>query len=237
MGLSHFVCVNVGDVYSPEYVHKLWSGIKKHTTGGLRLTVFTDKPHRYPDHDTVNVSSFMSQGVPDGSVPGRWGRMMIFSPNMEHLLPCCPHLYIDVDNVILGDLAPLMKQIRWHEFSAHRPFSRNDGLAAGVLGVTPGSRASAAIWDYYQEHKDTYHDPLTQNLFQYALEDAGLYDEVNWLSRKQVASYKYLTTEHPPEWVGTWDEAVVLCMHGYPNAPDVIRERMPEWERVRGNWS
>lgn len=239
MGLSHVICVNVGNVYPPEYVHRLWAGVKRHTTGGLRFTVFTDRPSLYRDHDYVDVSLFMSRGVPGGSVRGRWGRTMIFSPSMEYELPCEPHLYIDVDNVILSDLGPLLEQIKGHEFSAHRPFMRDDGLAAGVLGITPGSDSSAAIWDYYHARKDDYREALTQNLYQYALEEAGLYDKVSWLSRKQVASYKWLAgiNTPTPEWLGTWDEAIVLCLHGHPKPPDIISGKLPEWERVKENWS
>ena len=240
--VNRFLCVNVGDVYSPEYVHRLYYGIKRNIPWEYpRLTLVTDQPGGYPTYATIDARNFMEDGVPPHTHPGRWGRTMIFSPTAAKVLPNEPHLYVDIDNVILSDLTPLLEQIQGHEFSAHRPWRESvaaTGLAASVMGVTPGSEASAAIWDYYWRNKDTYREQLTQNLYRYALEEAGLYDKVNWLSRKQVASYKWLAglSRPTPAWLGTEEEAIVLCCHGTPKPPEIIDQKLPGWETVKEAW-
>jgi len=237
---SNFVCVDVGYLYGPKYVHALWRGLQRHAKNP-RLTVFTDHVHEYPHLKTVDVTAFMGKGVPKNSVAGRWGRMMIFCPELPHIGVEEPFVYIDVDNIVLRDPQEIVNSCYRAEFSAHHPWrqsAKTNDLAASVMGVTPGSETSAAIWDYYWRHRHDYKEFLTQNLYQYALEEAGLYGRVNWISRKQVASYKWMVgiNKPTPQWLGTLEEAIVLCFHGKPDPPDVIARRMPLWETVKEEW-
>jgi hypothetical protein len=88
-------CVRTGDKYSTDYVHRLRRMVSRHLDRQHRFVVLTDNPGALPDYDTVPVSS---------NLPGWWAKMQLFSTAWRERQRV---LYIDLDMVICGDIAPL----------------------------------------------------------------------------------------------------------------------------------
>lgn len=97
-GPLHVVCVKWGTKYGPEYVNKLFRGVKKYLTEvEFDFTCFTEN------------SEGLQEGVNWKELPenwsGWWGKASLFSDHgLEGRL-----LYIDLDTVITGSLNELAK--------------------------------------------------------------------------------------------------------------------------------
>lgn len=250
--------VDVGPMYGPKYVKGILAGICRNLDGERyqpRLFVFTDRPDDFSttilwkvgcdamEIMSIDVRPFMKRPCPPTGVKGRWACVAMFDPDLASMLGGEPLIYTDVDNVVLGNLTPLIESARGAEFSAHRDWGNSKSwnyLASGFLGIRPGGEMANAVWDYYHAHGREYTEFLFQGLVQKALEHAGLDKQVNFVPDEWVASYKRLTgmmNAHGAGKVGTWDEAIILCFHGNPKPDEVIGKKMPEWERVSRNWA
>lgn len=91
-----------GTAYGPEYVNRLFAGVRRHLPGLQRFVCFTD--------DVAGLATGIETApLPDTGAPGtsdtRWRKLAIFKPGLAGLSGPC--LFLDLDLVIVGDLAPL----------------------------------------------------------------------------------------------------------------------------------
>lgn len=244
-----FASVAVGAAYGPEYVFPLEDGIRRFTHSGYRFLLFTDRPELYQGRDnfeTFDVSGFLQRYAPPDRA-GWWGCMSIFDPTV----PADCLIYTDVDNVIVGDLEPLIEDIRPYDFSAHREWGANwTEMAKGMLAFQVGGISARAIWERWTDPAARRRIGAAsrgqdQAFIQLALQDAGI--TWHYVPDEWIASYKLLTRQscyrsdvlaRRPLRAreGTWEQAKILCMHGRPKARDVVRDRLPGWQHIVRAW-
>lgn len=90
-------CVIHGDVYTWNYVERLYGMLSRHITPGIRLHVYTEAeravPEPYIKHTLVNW------GI-KGPKKSWWYKMQLFNPKQHE----GPLLYFDLDTVIVSNL-------------------------------------------------------------------------------------------------------------------------------------
>ena len=82
-----------GGIYTPEWVHRLKRGIERHASAPPRFVCLSD----------VDVPGVEVLPLREGW-PGWWSKIELFRPR----LLTEPTLYLDLDVVIVGDIAPLL---------------------------------------------------------------------------------------------------------------------------------
>lgn len=88
------VCLRTGNKFDDRYVVRLHNMVERNLTLPHRFTCFTDKP-----------VSGVTCVRPKGALPGWWGKLMFFQPDLP--LGPGPMLYFDLDMVIVGNIDAL----------------------------------------------------------------------------------------------------------------------------------
>ncbi len=130
------VCVEVGNYCGrgKEYVGKLFAGVKRHLPRPFRFVCVTDEPDGLP----AEVQLVRA----DGRLRGWWQKVALFRPG---LLPPGKVLYLDLDNVIVGDISPLADY--YGPFAMVHDFLADEGSSA-IMAWPDGF--GAEIWSAYE---------------------------------------------------------------------------------------
>jgi len=91
-------CLKWGKRYSSVYVNRLWAASRRHLRMPARFVCFTEDPAGLD-------GSIEARPLPAASLPLWWGKAYLFSE--EAGLDGNRVLFLDLDQVILGDLDPL----------------------------------------------------------------------------------------------------------------------------------
>ena len=105
-----------GGAYGPEYVRRLRAGVER-PLPGARFVCLSDVPEV--------ATHALAHGW-----PGWWSKLELFRPG----LLTGATLYVDLDTVIAGGLAPLAEAIRPGRFLMLRDFTRPERRGSGVMG-------------------------------------------------------------------------------------------------------
>lgn len=140
------ICVlKSGGIYDAKWVRKLRDGVARKLKG----------PHRFACLSDVDVPCERIPLIHDW--PGWWSKIELFRPGVVS----GPTLYLDLDNVPVGDLAPLASHP--HDFAMLRNFNRPEYASSCVMWFL--ERAPAHVYDkfaarpdhwmtFHMEHKD-----------------------------------------------------------------------------------
>lgn len=91
-----------GDVpYSADYVTRLLSMVGRNIDRRFRFVCLTDRPRELPQIETIDIADSRLAG---GGLKAWWQKLELFNP-ARALGPVV--LYIDLDSIIVGKLAPL----------------------------------------------------------------------------------------------------------------------------------
>ena len=198
-------CVRTGTKFGFEYVTKLRNMVARHLRVPYSFACLTDMPERAEGIVFVDVSAI--------GLVGWWAKMLLFEPAWRGRSQI---IYIDLDTVIVGNLAPL--QDVPHEFAILESPVRRAGIPSypckynSSVMVIAGGRC-AHIWERFDKHRsalmlahDRYGD---QAAIEELYPDAGI---LNSLMRKGFfLNYRELTMIPPT------DASVVNF--GGPNKP------------------
>lgn len=91
-----------GDLYGPHFVNRLRRGVKRHLARPHRFICFTDDA-RGLDKE-VEAMPLPAVDLADGHSDTRWQKMALFNENLAGLSGTA--LYLDLDQVVVGDLDP-----------------------------------------------------------------------------------------------------------------------------------
>lgn len=138
-----------GTAYDPDYVNVLYGGVKSHLQGDFRFVCLTDDPTGI--RPEVECLPIPDMGLPPrGFTSGAWPKIAMFKPELYDLKGRA--LFIDLDSMICGDLAPMFTHpghlLMIQEWK--RPIDRiklNPPIrgASGVVGFTLGGLPQ--VWD------------------------------------------------------------------------------------------
>ena len=225
------VCIKWGTLFGPEYVNRLYSGVRRNMSRPVRFICMTEDTHGFhPDIETLNlpVEPFLGPMNDALAVANRQGAMRKVSLFKPGLIPNLegPVLGFDLDVVITGrlddiyDMAPGKIAMRhdWTEKRKGRPtghgsvfrydpeahtFLYND-LAANPYAEVEKARGS--------EQRYTSHKAMDNDCFAY-------------IPPEWVVSFKYDTNPFPMNYLRPStlpQDARVVCFHGRPKMSDAL---------------
>lgn len=97
------ICLKFGDYYAPEYINKLYLGVKKHLSRPFRFICVTEKPAGIlPEVETIDFP--LPKGMPERYKKGFWTKLAVTADDFHDLKG--PTLFLDIDQVIMGPLDP-----------------------------------------------------------------------------------------------------------------------------------
>lgn len=232
--MSHatVACIKWGTLFGPDYVNRLYSGVRRNLSVPLRFLCMTE--HRdglHPDIECLDLpvepfAAPMAQALARANRQGAMRKVSLFRPGLIPDLQG-PVLGFDLDVVITGDLTPLLtrapgKILMRHDWTEARkgrptghgsvfrfdpaahPFLYND-LAANPYAEVEKARGS--------EQRYTSHKAMDNGVFDYIPGD--------W-----VVSFKYDCNPFPANY---WrapqlpPQARVVCFHGHPKMPEALQ--------------
>lgn len=126
--------LKTGNYYNHTWVDKMKRSLDRHMTVPFKFLPLSDSIHPFP------VNTFIQ------NQPGYWNKIELFRPNLY----TGPTLFIDADNVIIGDLSPMILALKGQEFIMYK--SR---ITSTHPNPTPSScvmyweRDMSYIWDIW----------------------------------------------------------------------------------------
>lgn len=127
-------CVCVGDKYGREYVERLRQGVHKNLREQHKFVVLTDNPRLFYPTETIDVSGT--------NLPGWWSKMLLFNTAVRETHPT---IFIDLDNVIVGNLAPLAEIAKTHPFTMCENFTQIEQRTRGGMVSWPCRYSSTVM--------------------------------------------------------------------------------------------
>ena len=225
-------CIKWGTAFGPEYVNRLYSGVRRNLAGPVRFCCMTDRSDGlHPDVEVLLLPDEPFQADMDRAlaVANRQGAMRKVSLFRPGVIPelAGPVLGFDLDVVITGaldalvDFAPGKVAMRhdWVEARKGRPTGHGsvfrfdpsvhgylyESLARDAFGEVERARGS--------EQRYTSHKAMDHGDFAYIPE--------GW-----VVSYKHdCYARWPLNWVQEpvlADDAKVVCFHGRPKMSEAV---------------
>lgn len=216
--MINVVCVKWGDLYSADYVNKLYNSIKRNTTHDFKFICFTE--------DTNGIDKEIEcRAFPFSQLVGWWNKMSLFSPeaNLQGRV-----LYFDLDTVIVDNID------EYFEFKGtfailqdlYRVEKKVDETAFGsaIMAWENGSWAYK-IWEQFasQMAANSQHAGGDQR---YLMKTIQLPDVTFWqkfLKRTKVGSYKIHIRDKEPKGQLPANRSII-CFHGKPRPVEVASE-------------
>ncbi len=241
METANIICIKWGTLFGPEYVNRLYSGVRRNLARDVRFFCMTE--HADGIHPDVEILTLPQEPFHDEmnaalAVANRQGAMRKISLFRQGLIPDLDGslLGFDLDVVITGDLEPL-------------------------LTIDPGKVAMRADWVEARRGRTTGHgsvfrfDPsrhgylyndLAQNPTRevekargseqrYTSTKAQERDDFTYLPADMVVSFKHDCLGLPP--VNYLRDPIlplnarVVCFHGRPKMPEAVNGYKGSWLR------
>jgi len=224
-------CIKWGTLFGPEYVNRLYSGVRRNLSRPVRFLCMTEETDGlHPDIEVLDlpVEPFaepMGEALKVANRQGAMRKVSLFKPG---LIPDLvgPVLGFDLDVVITGSLDPLLELAPgdvvmphdWVEARKRRPTGHGsvfrydpavhrflyEDLAAAPYEEVERARGS--------EQRYTSHKAMENDFFTY-------------IPRNWVVSFKYDCNPFPGNYLRPAvlpDAAKVVCFHGRPKMPEAI---------------
>ena len=232
VGRVNVLCVKWGDYYGPEYVNRLYAGVKRNLSRPFRFVCVTDDR-------TGLVEGIDAVSIPDNpEVIGReWPnifvKLCLFRDGFADLEG--PTLFLDIDLLVTGPLDKFF-DYRPGEFCIihnwverrKRLFRKRPDIGNSSCFRFDAGR-SGAVYETFLSVKD---DPAERERFTkgsqkfqtFAMMKAG---HVNWWPEKWVCSFKrQLVPMYPLNKIFTpWrppKNVSIVAFHGQPDLPQAI---------------
>ncbi len=220
--MINIVCVKWGTKYGPEYVNRLYYGIRRHTTKEFRFWCFTENPHG------LDPAILVSPLIPHQELDSWWNKLYLFSDeipiaNGEQIF------YVDLDTLIVDDIDDLLTE-EHRRIVVLRDFYHGLAKTAGLVGSGLMSWKSGQYINIWTEF---IKDP------QKSIRLCRPHGDQKWVERTAgdwcfwqdlypdaVVSFKVHCREGIPPG------AKIICYHGRPSIPDSARIETQDWQWV-----
>jgi len=225
-------CIKWGTAFGPDYVNRLYSGVRRHIGRPLRFVCMTDRADGlHPDIEILPLPDepFQAEMAAALAVANRQGAMRKVSLFRPGAIPDHegPVLGFDLDVVITGDLGPIWEmapgrvamRADWVEARRGRPTGHGSvfrfdpdrhGYLYGAVASDPAGAVARARGSE-QRHTST----LAQERGEFAYIPGDL-----------VVSFKHDCLGLPPvNWLRPArlpPGARVVCFHGRPKMPEAV---------------
>lgn len=222
--MIHIVCLKWGEKYGPEYVNRLYAGVKRHTTKRFRFYCLTDDPTGIT-HDIQIVPLKYAHRLDSW-----WNKISLFGADLP--IPIGQRIfYIDLDTLIVGNIDNLLDH-RQREIVVLRDFYHGVAKSAGTVAsglMSWNHRHYKYIWNEFIK------DPEN------AVKQAAPHGDQWWIE-KNITSYHFWQDLYPDQVVsfkmhcqdGLPKDAKIVCYHGRPSIPESATQSTKDWKfRIR----
>jgi hypothetical protein len=232
MERARIACIKWGTAFGPDYVNRLYSGVRRNLDRPIRFFCMTeDARGLHPDVEVLPLPDEPFRAEMDAAlaVADRQGAMRKISLFREGVIPggAGPVLGFDLDVVITGDLAPILEhapgklamRADWVEArrghpTGHGSVFRFDPSRHGYLYDEVAADPTAAVeWARGSEQRFTSHRTQERGDFAY-------------LPPAMVVSFKHGCLGLPPvNWLRSPRlpaDARVVCFHGRPKMHEAV---------------
>lgn len=224
-------CIKWGTLFGPEYVNRLYSGVRRHLSRPVRFCCMTEQARGlHPDIEVLDLpeepfAGPMNAALARANRQGAMRKVSLFRPGA---IPDAegPVLGFDLDVVITGSLDALYEMAPgdvlmrhdWTEARKGRPTGHGSvfrfdparhGFLYRDLAAHPYEEVEAARGS---EQRYTSHKAMENGVFSYIPED--------W-----VVSFKYDCNPFPSNYLRPArlpEEARVVCFHGHPKMDEAV---------------
>jgi len=232
MPVANVICIKWGTLFGPEYVNRLYSGVRRHILGPVRFFCMTDDAAGFhPDIEVLDlpVEPFheaMSAALAVANRQGAMRKVSLFKPGLIADLEG-PLLGFDLDVVITGALDDLLvmapgkvlMRADWVEArrgrkTGHGSVFRFDPAVHGWLYETLAADPVGEV-EKARGSEQRYTSTLAQA--------RGAF---SYIPGKMVVSFKHDCMDLPP--LNYFREprlpegASVVCFHGRPKMPEAV---------------
>ena len=241
---ANIICIKWGTLFGPEYVNRLYSGVRRNIKKDVRFFCMTEKASNlHPDIEVLELpmEPFAEPMNAALTVANRQGAMRKTSLFRDGLIPNLkgPLLGFDLDVVITGDLTPI-----W-EMSPDKIIMRHDWVEARK--GRPTGHGSVFRFDP-SKHQYLYSE-LAKKPFEevekargseqrYTSHKAMDRGDFEYIPNNFVVSFKHDCLELPPmnylRPPKLPANARVVCFHGRPKMPEALagyRGSLLRWAR------
>ncbi|MHA6345794.1 glycosyl transferase [Roseivivax sp. CAU 1761] len=227
---ANIACIKWGTAFGPEYVNRLYSGVRRNLARPIRFFCMTEHAEGlHPEIEVLDLPQEPFRAEMDRAlaVANRQGAMRKTSLFRPGVIPAeGPVLGFDLDVVITGALDPLLEMAPgrvlmrhdWTEKRKGRPTGHGSvfrfdperhGFLYHDLAAAPYAEVETARGS---EQRYTSHKAMERDVFAYIPED--------W-----VVSFKYDCNPFPGNWLTPPTlpaGARVVCFHGRPKMPEAV---------------
>lgn len=202
------VCVKWGDLYSADYVNKLYRGVARNTTLPFRFTCYTEDPSGIIPE--VRIQPFIFD------LPGWWNKLYLFS--QQAALPG-RIFYLDLDTVITKNIDVHMKFngtfAILRDFYAKKNPKLNKHFGSGLMSWEGGW--GEQIWKNFMTNpkgnqRGHGHGDQGWLMKQVSLDDVTFWQDIA-PPNQTIDSYKVNVRDNE-EILGP--NTSILCFHGEP---------------------
>ncbi len=231
-GPVNVLCLKFGTYYGPEYVNRLYAGVKRNLRRPFRFVCVTDDPKGLrPEVETVPLPD--DPGVIGRSWPNIFVKLCVFRNGFANLSG--PTLFLDIDVCITGSLDRFFDYKPGEFCIIHNWVERRKVFMRGLPPIGNSScfrfeaGSSGGVYDIFMAMKD---DPAERERFvkgsqkfqTYAMMKTG---RVNWWPKDWVCSFKRQCVPLFPlnKLFAPWrpsKRAAVVAFHGQPDLPQAL---------------
>ncbi|MEM8981130.1 MAG: glycosyl transferase [Pseudomonadota bacterium] len=242
MDTATVVCIKWGTLFGPEYVNRLYSGVRRNLARPVRFICMTDQWAGF--HEGVEVidlpkEPFQSEMDAALAVANRQGAMRKTSLFRSGVIPDLdgPVLGFDLDVVITGDLEPIWShapgkvamradwvEARRGRATGHGSVFRYDPSLHGYLYDTLAKNPKATV-EKARGSEQRHTSTVAQER-----------DDFAYLPAEMVVSFKHDCLGLPPiNYLRNPvlpSQARVVCFHGRPKMPEAVQGYRGSWLRA-----
>lgn len=194
------------DVYTAEYVNRLYDNLKKHVTLDFNFIALTNR-------NPIDIKGGVILHPLKTKYRGWWAKLYMFKVFKQAF-------YLDLDTIIVDNIDALIKHK--HKFTMLRNFVTPNNYGSGLMAWNGNY---SYLYDEFQGNAHRYIRYYTDKVYKHhKLGDQGfLQDHLKqkpetWqglFPNNQVVSYKKHCLKKVP------DNAKIVCFHGHPRPHEV----------------
>jgi hypothetical protein len=234
-------CIKWGTLFGPEYVNRLYSGVRRHLKCDIDFYCMTeDSSGFHPDIKVMPlpIEPFHEPMNAALAVANRQGAMRKVSLFKPGLIPDLtgPVLGFDLDVVITGDLTPLLSNDPGKITMRHDWVEARRGRKTGhgsVFRYDPS--AHGYLYDLIAENPTQEVEVARGSEQRYTSTKAQERDDFAYIPGDLVVSYKHDCMSFPPlnyfNVPKLPKNARVVCFHGHPKMPEAVEGYSGSWLR------
>lgn len=220
--MINIVCVKWGTKYGPEYVNRLYAGVKRNTTVPFKFHCFTD-------NTTGLQQDIIAHPLKYNSLEGWWNKLYLFSDELS--IPIGEKIvFLDLDTLIVGNINDVLNLesdslITARDFltSIISTIRTNDHMQSCIM-IWPHGRY-ANVWRKFIQ------DPTE------AIASVKPHGDQRWI-QAEIANRVYLQDLLPEKIVsfkvacrsGLPKNATIVCYHGRPSIIESATQEMKVWK-------